>query len=202
MTAREEAAEEYYNSRAGILSLKELERREPEAQPRYKDGKSALQAMTWYLKSNPPLPPALSDESWKDHQAKLRRYYEIRRVRKMSMMVLAGNEASVQDSERADAREVLGGVETAMAQTNAGIGHQDQDGNVIGPSSKTRKVSGTVRGSTHVSSAKALEEEGWVVIPTSIVELKCQDDGIESESDYEYNGESGEKDQEEDDSDE
>jgi len=201
-TAREEAAEDYYNSRAGILSLKELERREREAQPRYKDSKSALQAMKQYLKSNPPLPPALSDESWKDRQAKLRRYYEIRRMRKIVMKVLAGNEASVQESERADAREVLAGVETAMAQSDAGVGHQDQDGNGIGASSKGSKTPGAARGSTHVSSAKALEEEGWVVIPTSIVESKCQDDGIESDSDYEYNGESGEEDQEEDDSDE
>lgn len=202
--AQEETGEEDSpNSRASNLRFMGLERRARDALPRYKDSKDALEAMKQYLKSKPPLPTAVSDESMKDRRARLRKHWEMRDMRNMAMWVLAGNEVSAQESEMADAREVLAGVETALAHNDAESGHQDEDVKVIEAVSKGNKVPGVVGGPTHVRGAKAYKEEGWVIIPTGIVESKCQDDvpsQIESES--EYDEEFGEENHEEDDSEE
>ncbi len=204
--ARGDPADQDSTSRAGLLTLKEIERRERDKQPRYKDSQSALQAMKQYLEARPPLSAVVGGESVKEHQARFRQHCEMRRWRGVAVGVVAarGDGGSRLVGERAGAGVVVAGVESGLARGDVGSGRRDGEGKVVEAGGKESKVSGVVGGGEkRGSGAKAREEDGWVVIPTVVAGPKCKDDGpswVESES--EWDQESDAESQEEDETEE
>lgn len=167
------------DSRGTILTLeegwkrKEQERRD--AEPRYEDSKSALQAMKQYLKTHPPLPTIGSCESVGEHRARIRKYFQMRRM------------AEIENKRELD--------DAAESKRQA----KDTDRSKAG--SNGDAASGVVGGSPRGSGVKEHEEEedGWVIIPTTIFKSKCRDGGLsQSESDDEYDEESDDDDEEDD----
>lgn len=205
---RGDPADQDLNSHTSLLTLKEIERREWNAQPRYKDSQSALQAMKQYLEARPPFPAVLGGESVKEHQARFRQHCEMRRQRAVAAAVVAarGDGGSRLVGERAGAGVVVAGVESALlAHVDVGSGRRDGEGKVIEAGGKGSMVAGVVGGGGKkgASGAKAREEDGWVVVSTDIVGSKCPDDdpsSVESESEWDQG--SDEESEEEDDTEE
>lgn len=166
-----------HNSRANNATrIMEAERLEREAERRYPDSESALEAMKLYRESLEPLPLRLSGESMREYRARLRRgCYERRRQ---------AREAAL------SARSAFSSQERGEA---SGEGREE--------------VAGVASGQQRVPRAEMTEEDGWVMIPTSIVRAKSLDDvplesNVQSQSDGQSQSENEFEYQEESDEDE